>query len=224
MHEQQDNTWNNKDNNAFYTEHGVQGLQYLAVRGGLINGCDVHLLKPYWQDAKNILDVNSGFGRVLKTLLTLGCKAKITGIERCTPLFQHAQKYYGHAVTLLKDDLMANRQIKGDFDALFFLWSGLADFSPLEQSSVIQYLVSLMTENGYLFIDTMPKKVKPLGTKTLSHQSFQTQSTTCVVNTYEPSMAEIEKYANASGLKIIANPLCRTDTGRTRQLYVLKKS
>ena len=99
--------WSNIDNNNFYEKLASNGLEDIANQGGIATGCDVLYVKDFWENAKNILDVGSGYGRVIDCLLDNNYSGKIVSLERCETLFDSlAKKYLNHSqVRTLKVDL-----------------------------------------------------------------------------------------------------------------------
>ncbi len=213
--------WDNYVNDAFYDD--VSGLQQLASKAGLLTGCDVKALSGYWQTANNILDVSSAFGRVVSSLLQQGFKGQITAIERNNRQYQYLKNNFGKSAHILQKDLHHLNDLSENFDVIFFLWSGLADFSRVEQPSIINNLAKLLDRERKLIIDTMPMNTKPLGTEEFARQSFLTRGKTGVVRTYEATYEEIELYAHQAGLNILELIRCQTDTNRMRWLYVLSR-
>lgn len=212
--------WENTSNNAFYEEVKANGLGQLAKKAGLSSGCDIKLLTPYWENAKKILDVGSAYGRVIGALLTMGFKGEITGIERSAAMHKHAQDKFPN-VNIIHGDIQSQLPLSNRFDVIFFMWSGLADFPQHQQQTIVNMLANMLSKNGRLIIDTMPMKVQPLDTEAFARQSFRTKAEKSVVQTYEPTDIEIKKYATSSNLKLIELLHCKTDTDRTRWLYVL---
>lgn len=213
--------WSNYENNAFYQEIKPEGLQKLAMKAGLLTGCDIKLLKPYWQQAEKILDVGSGFGRVVDALLACQFNGEITAIERNELLYQHIKKQHQNKVKLFNKDIHELHYITEQFDVIFFLWSALADFSPDEQPVILSELAKLLTQGGKLIVDTIPHDVKPLDTEEFAQRSFLTRASNEVVHTYEPTYDEMMRYATESGLNNCELLHCTTDTSRIRWLYVL---
>ena len=213
--------WKNSENNNFYAEIKVDGLMKLATKAGLLNGCDIRTLKPYWINSSNLLDIGSGFGRVVSALLENKFRGNITAIERNDEQYTYIAKKFGHNIRSIHADIRALYYFKERFDTILFLWSGLADFSSQEQPTIVKTIANLLNKNGTLVIDTMPMDLKPLDTEQFGKQSFLTKAENSIVHTYEPSYTEVQSYAKSCGLTILELIRCKTDTNRERWLYVL---
>lgn len=218
-------TWSNKKNNDFYNEIKADGLKKLASKAGLLHGCDVRLLKSRWIGSANILDVGSGFGRVIDALIADGFTGKITAVERSVEQYKALVEKFSHNedILIINNDIYSLGSSPTRFDTIFMMWSGLADFTRDEQPQVIQLLAKLLNPNGSLIIDTMPVDVKPLDTEEFDRQSFLTKAERSVVHTYESNYSEICQYAFASGLSDVSLIKCPTDTKRERWLYIISQ-
>lgn len=213
--------WKNEDNNLFYEEVSFDGLQKLAIKAGILEGCDVLSVKKYWEESQYILDACSGFGRVPKALNKNGFSGEILAVERCSEQFLELNKSCSEYTTTVHGDIYFLKNVKAKFDAIFLMWSGLADFPPYQQSEIIGLLSEVLSDNGKIIIDTMPMNVQPLDTEEFTQRSFLTRAENSVVRTYEPTDEEIQKYAEACHLSVIDVVHCKTDTDRLRWLYVL---
>lgn len=215
------NEWSNHDNQTFYAHVTAKDLIALANKVGLDSGCDVELLKPYWEHAHSILDVGSGYGRVIKALLKNGFEGEITAIERSPSLVKHLKKYYGNQIELLQMDIQNCFSIHEQFDVIFFLWSGLADFAQSEQSQIIWQLAQLLAPGGRLIVDTMPDNITPIQTVPFDKKSYQISMNNYSANFYIPSAREIENYSITAGLNNFSAINFKTDIGRDRSAFVL---
>ena len=216
--------WKIEDNNAFYDEIRPEGLQALSIKAGLATGCDIKLLKPYWEQAEKILEVGCGFGRVIENLLTNGFQGEITAIERNPSMYQFTNAHYHDKIhAILNTDVFELDHPKAYFDVIFFLWSGLADTPPHRQTLAVKILASLLNKTGRLILDTMPMHTQPLDTEVLEKQSFQTKAAHSAISTYEANYDEMNRYAAQSGLSLLKLLHCKTDNNRERWLYVLTR-
>lgn len=221
--------WKNQDNDEFYGDIGAEGLIKLSHKAGLFTGCDVKKFAQFWQYKHSVLDIGSGFGRVINALIDNGFKGRITGVERNHQLFNYTSDVYKDTstVTLLNQD--AYTYIGDNFDkkfgAIFMLWSGLEDYNPKEQHLIIKRFSQVLEEDGCIFIDTMPMGVQPLDSERLTERAFLFRSeNNSIIRIYEPSYNEMDEYAKSAGLKILRLETYLTDTDRPRWLYVLTKS
>jgi SAM-dependent methyltransferase len=220
--------WKNHDNDKFYGDIGADGLIKLSHKAGLFTGCDIKKLFPLWKNKSSILDIGSGFGRVIGALIDNNFKGHITGIERNQSLFKYTFNLYNDMpnITLFNQNSFSyiNDNTCKKFDIVFLLWSGLADYSPKEQNLMMKTFSGILENNGYIIIDTMPMGVQPLDTERFEQRSFLTRSeNNSIVRTYEPSYDEMCEYAKKSELKLFKIEKLLTDTQRARWLYVFTK-
>ncbi|HVV68584.1 MAG TPA: class I SAM-dependent methyltransferase [Gammaproteobacteria bacterium] len=221
--------WTNYDNSAFYETIDITEFKGFAASAGITNGCDIKLSTSHWEKARSVLEVGAGYGRVINYLLQHKFLGHITAIERCNKMFNHLQKQYARNenVTLLHCDLHNLNQINFDrtFDVIFWLWSGITEFSFKEQPFIIFELTKLLSNNGILIIDTMPEFIIPLNAaeKTPS-SSYTCQMHNTTICGYWISKDKIEETAFLAGFANVTHLNYTTDTNRKRLLHFLSKS
>lgn len=220
--------WTNYDNDLFYQELKPDGLYEFAVNAGLASGCDVKFLKPFWTEASSILEVGAGYGRVIQTLLDEGFNGKITAIERNEAQYNFLKAEYENKVKLLKKDVHNIADLNEQFDLILFLWSGLTNFSQLEQSSIIKNLSNLLSNGGKLIIDLalldkLPAEVKILDPENFDLHSFFVSKNNATVYIYMPTAEEVVQYSKKASLIEKQKLIYMTDTGMQRMFYVLEK-
>ena len=74
-------SWENRDNVSFYEILPIEGFQEIASVCGLDTCCDVSAILSHLIDASSILEIGSGYGRVLSFLQNIGLKGKLFGLE-----------------------------------------------------------------------------------------------------------------------------------------------
>lgn len=214
--------WNNSDNNEFYSKIQPEEMRAFAERGGLSTCCDMKLLENYWSNASSILEVGAGYGRIIGYLLSHDYKGRITAIEKSALLFGHLKKLYGGKAMLLQSDIRNSHNIDETFDLILFAWSGIQDFSPIEQQRVIQRLARLLNKDGNLILDTIPSNIAPLGSErsdTQDAHKLKFNNTTAYI--YNISQEQIDFYGIVAGLKTVKHTTYTTDTGRKRVFHIL---
>ncbi len=217
--------WSNKDNNAFYEAVKADGLKELARKAGLVSGCDMKVLTPYWTKAESILEVGAGYGRVIDYLLEHQFKGTITAVERCNTLFDHLETQFGEHknVHLVHQDILElDIDNIGSFDLVLMLWSGLADFLPKEQRLVFKKLGILCAKMGKCIIDTLPEFIIPLNSdSTCDQRTYKQQINNATIFTYSISLAEVKKTARLARFYNIWHENYYTETNRKRILHIL---
>lgn len=215
--------WTNRDNNEFYENVKADGLEKLAQLAGLISWCDLKIIKNYISNAKNIFEAGAGYGRVLDFLIDNNFNGEITAIDQCSNLFQFLQKRFSkyQNINLLHINIH-NFYTKKPFDLILMLWSGIADYAPHEQISLLSKLKNLLSPGGKIIIDTLPKKVVPLHSKELiQDQTYKLEFNGSAIHAYSITIDEIQKNALKVGLRSLDNYVYCTDTNRERILQIL---
>jgi phospholipid N-methyltransferase len=214
--------WNNSENNTFYERVNADGLKKLAEQAGLASCCDIELIKPYWSHAQSILEVGAGYGRVIDYLLNQGYSGKITAIERCQVLFNHLTPLYADKVNLINDDLLTHNFKNEKFDLILWLWSGMADFSPLEQKTLVKSLTQHLAKNGKIIVDTLSNTILPLNVFQNSIQTtYLLTFEGAIIHVYSPSFKEIQQYAKYAKLEKVEHISYSTPNKRDRIIHIL---
>lgn len=217
--------WTNANNQAFYEGIQPQGLAKLAHLAGLDTNCDLVLIDQYLKNAKSILEIGCGYGRVVDYLLQNKISANITAIERSSTFCNHVQKSYGKHIHLINADLRKVNLSKR-FDVVLCLWSGLCDFGQDEQANMLKQFKKYMSNNGILIIDTPDdiynKKIRNVNYTHRFNQYFLIERPYGTVHIYVPTIEDMRQYIQEAGLKLLNTKKYVTVTSRSRVLYILK--
>lgn len=164
-------SWKNRDNLEFYSKTS-QHFRDLAVLGGLDTYCDLKQITSYLLRANSILDLGSGYGRVIMGLRALGYEGSITGIEWLTQFYEELQKNLSQTAHLIHADIK-NFKLDDQFDMILWMWSGFSDFNKDEHIPILKNILTHLKPNGILVIDTF------------------SPTATCLISTAKPGMEEI---------------------------------
>jgi SAM-dependent methyltransferase len=161
--------WSNKDNFNFYQTTPVKDLKAAAKVCGINTGCDIKILHPLIHQAKNILEIGAGYGRSIEFFYHFGCKGDITAIERCEDFCTYLQKKYKN-LNIIQEDICHFSSNK-KFDLITWLWSGIGEFSPPEQLSLLSKFITMLNPNGILAVDIV-KNIQKLKHVQYSHKNW----------------------------------------------------
>lgn len=215
--------WTNQDNNAFYeAEAIVDVLKGYAKIAGFDKHCDVAMVSHLLFDAKSIIDIGAGYGRVIDYLLEKNYKGELFALER-SPIYCDIlnEKYKGR-VNLFKSDIQSFTTDK-KFEVAIWMWSGISDFAKAEQAFVFNKIFDLISDGGVLILDTLLHSIKPVNAIESNNQYYLIQSGEHKVQGYIPSEAEINEYAKNKHFKSIEHLHYATATGRQRVLHIIFK-
>ncbi len=217
--------WTNYDNCDFYEKITVAGMRYFAETVGLASGCDLKNIVPFWQSANTILEIGAGYGRVISYLRANRFGKKITAIERSKALFRSLQKKFDNfddSITLQHGDIHNSREITEKYDVIFMLWSGIADFPPIEQRELICNLRKKLNVGGKLILDTLPEDVTPTNMQASeTERVFKQIFNNSTVYTYSMTINEIDLIAKHARFHSVEHLSYYTDTNKQRMLHVL---
>jgi len=215
--------WSNCNNAAFYEETPANVFMEFAARGGIDSCCDLELIKPYLDQAKSILEVGAGYGRVIDYLINNNFAAKITALERSKQFFNLLTQKYQNKVNLIQVDL-PNYQTTDRYDLILWMWSGISDFAQEEQLPILSLLTKLLTKNGILVIDTLVHSKKLKNESYSAGKNYVIEVNECKIYGYKPSPEEIDAYAAALNFKQVKHLLeYETNMKLKRNLHILSR-
>jgi len=214
-------TWNNSDNAAMYKKMPLKYFKQETIQGGLDNGCDVKAVTKYIKNAKSILEVGAGYGRVLNHVVKNTFRGELFAVEREPKLCAILKKRFPQIPIISAD--IRKFKIKHKFDLILWLWASLCDFSQVEQLPILKNLVSHLNTNGFLILDLIPTNCKIINA--INHDKQNKTMRTPYGNNYGyfPSLEEIDLYTQK--LNVLKKEIITyiTKTNKKRHLYVLQK-
>lgn len=215
--------WANADNADFYKKMPISFFIEVAIQGGLDDGCDVLAIGQYIKNAKSILEVGAGYGRVIDSILKQGFCGQLTAIERNPVLCQYLQNNFGNQTEIICNDLL-KATFTGKYDLILWMWTGICEFSKTEQCLVINILSECLNKNGLLVIDTVPPECPTQNS--LDYDKHNRVIATSYGNNYcyLPDSFDIAWYANSNRLKLSEKITYKTKTNKTNYLYLLQKN
>lgn len=147
--------WVDETCDEFYANIAkTEDLQFYAQMAGLDDGCDVKLISGYLINTKNLLDIGSGFGRVIDFVLDCGYTGKIISIELIDEYCKLLKRKFGDQIFLINENII-KFETNEKFDTILWLWDGLTAFSKDMQDMLIKKLINILAEKGYLIFDTI---------------------------------------------------------------------
>lgn len=214
--------WANQNNHLFYDNVPINKLREYAASLGLDTGCDIDAMFPFIQNGNSLLDVGSGYGRVIKHLLEKGFNGTITAIERSINLGQHLLKHYGEQIHLVNKNI-EQVAFEQTYDVVLFLWTNLSEWPVEQQPDIVKKLASWTKPGGKLIIDMIdPNQIS----KNANHYDNQN----CFADTpfgsvcgYIASPEEMLAYTQYANLEIIKKiPYNTSITDHQRTAYLLQ--
>jgi len=213
--------WNNSDNALLYKKIPLNYFRREAIQGGLDNGCDIKAIKKYIKNAKSILEVGAGYGRVLNHIIKNGFKGKLFALEREPKLCRFLEKQFPQVQIICAD--IRRFITKQKFDLILLMWANLCDFSQTEQLPTLKNISSHLNTMGFLIFDLTPVNCKIINA-TNDDQYNKTMQTPYGENYgYFPSLNEIDQYIQKLNLFKKEIITYTTKTNKKRNLYILQK-
>lgn len=216
-------TWCNEDNQrGFYCKKSIaEKILGYAELAGLATGCDVDCIFEHIKEAKSLLEIGGGYGRVVQRLLERQFSGSIDVVESSPVLGEELEKF-GPKLQLHLTDI-AQFQPGRQYAAILSLWSGISDFAKHEQLPLMQRLSDLLLDGGKLIMDTSLCHQKPIYTRLLDSQSYVVFQEGYVAHGYIPSQREMAWYASEVGLTEVSAFVYETESKRQRMMYIFQK-
>lgn len=218
----QEIVWGNRDNAIFYETLSIEQIKKVAVQAGLSTGCDVDLVLPYLQAGSAVLDVGSGYGRVVEQLREKGFKGSITAVERSKTFAQYLQHNHIEIIDQLVCEDILDFTSKQKFDVILLLWDGIADFIAQEQAQLLAHLARLLTQNGIILFDNLSPLVISENAKKVSSLLTEITLEQAKMKYYHMSEKELAVVTEQLNLQHDLTHYI-TETGRPRVLHHLSK-
>jgi len=191
--------WLNGDNEGFYKNMSLDDFYQIAVQGRLDTGVDVKCLKEYIKNTNSILEIGSGYGRVLAHILNQGYQGKLVAVERNQKFCQFLQSQFHGRADIFCTDIM-NFKHDDKFDLILWMWAGIFEFSKNEQAQVISHLSNMLNRNGYLILDTVSIDFVSMNALKITPHDRIVKTSHGKDYCYFPSDDEIMRYAQQAGL------------------------
>lgn len=215
--------WYNRDNQlCFYEKPPIKSiLQGYSEMGGLEAGCDVDAVYELLDPAAPLLEVGSGYGRVVNRLLQRNYPGVIDMVEKSAILCKELALMVPNG-RLFHTDIM-HFTPPYPYHTILSMWSGISDFAKEEQLLWMGKLASLLAPGGRLIMDTSLCHQKPINARLSDHQYYLISKDDCTVRGYIPSATEVTDYARQTGLVLEKQFIYLTPASRQRMMYVLVK-
>lgn len=214
------NTWRNHDNASFYDALPIKDFMKVAEVRGLDTGCDVELAMSLLPNAQSLLEVGAGYGRVLNHLIKKNFLGELYAIERNKKLMDWLIPQFENKVTLINTDLISF-YFQRQFDAIVWLWSGIAEYSSLEQPMLVSRLANCLNKRGVFIIDTVPLDEKTFNIANLEGQNIKVETKYGDTDMYFPTPEQISDYATKAKLQVKQIIHYKTRLDQKRILHIL---
>lgn len=211
----------NDANIDFYRRIGANKLRELAAIQGLTQTPEIPLLMPLIKDARLLIEIGAGYGRIIKGLKNNGFRGKIVAQERCPELCAVLRSDCADEAEVFQADI--KRQLYPEQpDALLWMWSGILEFTPEEQQTVIRRLFAHLKCDGILVIE-IPREIRHVG-KPIDERRIIVDTEWGRLDAYLPSEEELLDYTEKAGFTPLQTIHYQTESGLKRSMYVFKKN
>lgn len=216
--------WRNVDNKEIYSKIPINDFKKFALTSGIKTNKDVKVLyNRYIETAESVLELGAGYGRVIAELLNRRYKGQVHAIERNKGLYKLLKSKFSNDATIRCEDIYT-LALTQKFDAILWLWCGLAEFSKTEQLTVLKRISSALKESGYMIIDSILIQDNISDKEIFSIQNHSLKTQHGISHHYFPTCNEFKIYAGK--LRIVLEriiPYTTTLTKKTKALYIFRR-
>lgn len=214
----------NQSNKVFYHKVPLEVFQALTKDGGFDRCLDLELIKEQVFPTATVLEVGAGYGRCIDFLLAHAHQGVIHAVEQSTSLVEVLKEKYAAQgqVKIHATDIQA-LALPEKVDVVFWLFSGMLDFSKEEQPQLLKLLRVFLKDKGMLFLD-IPQLAELTIAKYTGSQDIVMETPYGNIVTYIPSFPEMEDYARQAGFAKVTVTPYETATGKKRSMYRLDAS
>lgn len=187
-----------------------------APAAGLATCVDIDTIKPFLPKSGSILEVGSGYGRVIGEFAD-NPRYDITGLERNETMCAALEAQYddNNRVAIVHENLTEFSPTQ-HYDIILWLWSGLCDFPPEEQLAALLLFKQHLKKT--LVVDIPANQETNATSISGQLHTIQTDGLPDYQG-YVPGRRQMEQFAIRLGLGL--RPIMyRTDTGRLRCAYL----
>ena len=209
-------------NKTFYGNIELDKFREIAHKSGFDTAPDISLIYATIKRANVLFEIGLGYGRCIDAILDRGYTGKIYAVERVEKFAELARKKYEkNNVVVMNDDVLI-----ADFpekpNCVLWLWSGIMELNPEEQSAAVEKIGNLLLPGGSLFIEIPAGELKVIGKK-LDDRKFVVEAEWGKLEAYMPLESDIRTMAEKGGFESVHSLRYMTDKGLKRAMYVLSK-
>lgn len=211
----------NDDNIAFYNGMEEERFRGFSQILGMDAGNDISAIYPQIKEAEVLVELGSGYGRVINNLLQRGYQNKLIAIEVVKPFVEILKRKFTGKVEIVHQNIKT-LQLEVKADAILWMWSGILELPVKEQLRAVQWSYEHLKEGGKLIIEIPYQKIHYIGQ--MSEQKLvKVETEWGVLHAYLTNGEEITQYAQACGFKTVEEIVYKTGKDVERAIYVLEK-
>jgi len=204
----------------FYQNIDLDFFKNIAVLQGFDTCYDLDIIFDIIKDSKNLVELGSGYGRILQGLLNRHFEGKITGVERSKKMIDYLQKHLSKDIELLNQDYRFFEMSQSP-DVVLLIWSGILELSRLEQNKLIQDIYKKLSPDG-IFVSEIPRQLKYVGVH-IGKQEILVETEWGRLEAYMPTHQEMLDFREAANFKKVEVIEYTTPSDLKRAFYVYYK-
>lgn len=141
-------------NKKFYDAISHAHLHNLVKMCGLQANVDLLPLKNRIKNARSILEVGAGYGRVIDFMRAVNPSAKIDTIEYSHALCATLRSQYNDTVAIIETDLTKIKpKTLGKYSLITWMWGSIIDIDPTQRLKFLKKIYRALRVGGTIIID-----------------------------------------------------------------------
>ena len=205
----------------FYEKISPEKFHYFSEVIGMNVGNDIEIVFPIIKEAQHIIELGSGYGRVIEHLLKKGFQGKITAVERSNAYCKLLSDTFRDTISISQQDI---KHLQFDFkvDAILWMWSGITELNPTEAQKAVKKCYDTLKPNGILFVEAPYHTLHYVGQ--LGEQKIvKVETEFGTLKAYMTDENEVQEFAEKSGFSKFELRTYKTGKDVERVVYILKK-
>lgn len=210
-----------EQNLDFYEKISPDKFHYFSDIIGMDVCNDVSVVYPLIQNAEHIIELGSGYGRVIENVLERGFKGKITAVERSNTYCKFLIESFKSKINVSHQDIK-QIQFEEKVDAILWMWSGITELNPVEAFKAVKRCHNILKPNGYMFIEAPYQSLHYVGQ--LGEQKIvKVETEFGTLQAYMTDENEVREYAERCGFNKFELKTYKTGKDVERVVYILQK-
>ncbi len=213
-------------NLEFYRLMKLEKFKQFAELLGLDTGADLEIIYPLIQKSNSVVELGTGYGRVVDTLFRKGYKGQITAVERVPEYVGFLENTFadqiasGHLSISQQDIRQLSIELQAD--TILWLWSGILEQTDEEQEVSLSHCYQLLKPGGLMFIEAPYQKVHKVG-EVADAKNITLKTEWGELHAYFTYPEDIKRLSEKCGFSSWELLVYKTATNLERAIYKLTK-
>ncbi|NLR91023.1 MULTISPECIES: class I SAM-dependent methyltransferase [Flammeovirga] len=210
-------------NVAFYQKMPLDIFKGFADQIGLAGGEDLQQVYATIQEDAVIMELGSGYGRIINSLKANNFKGKIIAVEIVDTLVDILKQNSSDDIQVVQADVCALDWEEESVDIILWMWSGILELSADDQKLAIEKAYKWLKKGGRMIIECpYNDSISKVGMLS-NDKKIVVEEEWGVLNATLVEEQDVAFYSSKAGFKEYSLDTYETTTQLTRAIYTLIK-